>query len=450
MKRPLNTHLFQRPARWGVLPLLALALTACGGGSEESAIFQPGEVVTFAATLPDGSTQESHYLMHGVTADGDLLVDDVSEKMSVGPRKRPPLAGVLVALPLESGDYQQGDTPRLASLRVFYKQLWQGIAERRNDGSDIAAEIGAYETDVGALYEDFQVSGFFSVKDYVTFYEQVGENPYFGEQEWVEEELVEFFYRTGWAQGNWVRALERLSPVLTWPDFLNVMASRKDSFASLLHLWHELNLRRQVPITMDEFIGRYVGRSKAASLDDVAKADASQDTGAEKFFVTNKSWGVRINSSEQSSVAILSSQDTNISNYHRVGEKKEICPTKLSIRGRLGVAQADLEWKMKYTEEKHASLPGTFLSSFGMDVFRAVGYEGEIREVDDPNGGFYQTGGTAFFNRQLIKSLSVNMEIKDLKNIGTEAAPRPGFTARVKVTPSFIFNSPWVRTCEVK
>ena len=159
---------------------------------------------------------------------------------------------------------------------------------------------------------------------------------------------------------------------------------------------------------------------------------------------------VRINSREQSSVAILSSQDTNISHYHRVGEKKEICPTKLTIRGRLGVAQADLEWKMKYTEEKHASLPGTFLSSFGMDVFRAVGYEGEIREVDDPNGGFYQTGGTAFFNRQLIKSLSVNMEIKDLKNIGTEAAPRPGFTARVKVTPSFIFNSPWVRTCEVK
>ncbi|MFO1211720.1 MAG: hypothetical protein U1E74_03790 [Paenacidovorax caeni] len=50
----------------------------------------------------------------------------------------------------------------------------------------------------------------------------------------------------------------------------------------------------------------------------------------------------------------------------------------------------------------------------------------------------------------LVKSLSVNMEIKDLKNIGTEAAPRPGFTARVKVTPSFIFNSPWVRTCEVK
>ena len=200
---------------------------------------------------------------------------------------------------------------------------------------------------------------------------------------------------------------------------------------------------------MDEFIGRYVSRSKAASLDSVDKADVSQDTGAEKFFVTNKSWGVRINSREQSSVAILSSQDTNISHYHRVGEKKEICPTKLTIRGRLGVAQADLEWKMKYTEEKHASLSGTFLSSFGMEYFSASGGE-RIVQVYDPQEGIVNTTIGGHMSPALVKSLSVNMEIKDLKNIGTEAAPRPGFTARVKVTPSFIFNSPWVRTCEVK
>ena len=103
------------------------------------------------------------------------------------------------------------------------------------------------------------------------------------------------------------------------------------------------------------------------------QAGISEASGAEKFFATNKSWGVRINSREQSSVAIVSSQDTNISHYHRVGEKKDICPTKLTISGRLGVAQAELEWKMKYTEEKHASLPGTFISSFGMEYFSAHG-----------------------------------------------------------------------------
>ena len=66
----------------GLTPLalsitLALSLAACGGsGDEEPAlVFQPGEVVTFAATLEDGSTQEDRYLVHGVTAEGDLLTD---------------------------------------------------------------------------------------------------------------------------------------------------------------------------------------------------------------------------------------------------------------------------------------------------------------------------------------------------------------------------------------
>jgi len=131
-----------------------------------------------------------------------------------------------------------------------------------------------------------------------------------------------------------------------------------------------------------------------------------------------------------------------------VGEKKDICPTRLTIRGRLGVAQAALDWKMQYTEEKHASLPGTFVSSFGMEHFSA---KGEVRTVvvPDPDGGTTQTTVGGVMSPALVKSLSVNLEIKDLKNIGTEAEPRPGFTARGKVTPSFIFNSPWVRTCEV-
>ncbi|MFO1211767.1 MAG: hypothetical protein U1E74_04060 [Paenacidovorax caeni] len=55
----------------------------------------------------DGGVQESHYLMHGVNADGDLLTGQDEQasslKISTGPGKRPPLAGVLVALPLESG-----------------------------------------------------------------------------------------------------------------------------------------------------------------------------------------------------------------------------------------------------------------------------------------------------------------------------------------------------------
>jgi len=188
----MNTCTTRRVALTPLAVSMALALAACGGGNgDEAPIFQRGEVVTFAATLADGSTEESHYLMHGVTADGDLVAQD--EGLAKLAPKRPPLAGVLVALPLEQG----GGSAGLAALRDFYKQLWQGIAEHRSDGSDIAAEIGAYETDVGTLYDDYRRSGFSSVKDYVVFYEQVGENPFFSAQETVEQDLVFFFYRTG-------------------------------------------------------------------------------------------------------------------------------------------------------------------------------------------------------------------------------------------------------------
>jgi len=231
----MNTCTTRRVALTPLAVSMALALAACGGGNgDEAPIFQRGEVVTFAATLADGSTEESHYLMHGVTADGDLVAQD--EGLAKLAPKRQPLAGVLVALPLEQG----GGSAGLAALRDFYKQLWQGIAEHRSDGSDIAAEIGAYETDVGTLYDDYRRSGFSTVKDYVVFYEQVGENPFFSAQETVEQDLVFFFYRTGWAQDEWLRALQRQN--LDWPRFLKLMAERQDTFADLMYeyfVWSE-------------------------------------------------------------------------------------------------------------------------------------------------------------------------------------------------------------------
>ena len=63
--------------RLGALAPLILALAACGGGSGDGpAVFPPGEVLTFAATLDDGSTQETRYLVNAVTADGDLLAGE--------------------------------------------------------------------------------------------------------------------------------------------------------------------------------------------------------------------------------------------------------------------------------------------------------------------------------------------------------------------------------------
>ena len=450
--------------RLAITPLalsIALALSACGGGSSntEAALFQPGEVVTFAATLEDGSTSETLYLVHGVTADGELLTDVApatgaktsNVRSASASTDKAPLDGVLVALPLERGE--SANSPRLETLRDFYIQLWRGIAQRRNDNSDIAAEIGALDASLAALHNDYLQSQFASVKDYVDFYEQVGENVYFDAQELVEEELTEFFYRTGWSKGAWLQALR--SQNLDWPRFLQLMAAQhQDTFAALLdkhQTWSQAG-----GTDMEAFIARYVAGSdfypeqSGIAPSRLRKAAISEATGAEKFFATNKSWGVKVNSHEQSSTAILSSQDTNISHYQRVADKSNICPTKLTISGRLGVARADLEWKMKYTEEKHASLPGTFISSFGMEYFSAHGGERLVQMIDPDHGGLVTATIGGIMSPALVRGLSVNLEIKDLKNIGTDAAPRPGFTARVKITPKMIFNSPWVRTCQVK
>lgn len=484
---PTHTGSFRAIAHAPILLPVVLALSACGGGSgsggDEIDLFPPGEIISFAATLEDGSTEEIQYLVHSVTADGDLVTSaapadtackpwavcvtddgdlvtgaaDTANAASTSQAKarpnRPPLALIRVALPVEPDLAEAENQARLAVLRDFYKQLWQSIAERRGgDAEDVAAEIGDMDIDMGALYGDYQQSGFVSVTDYVVFYEQVGENPYFDAQESVEEELMEFFYALGWSQGQWLEALRRQN--LDWPRFLSLMAERQDSFADLLR--QQRDWGRFGSMGMDAFIARYTLQTEDEEIyPDVMvlysdQKAAAQTSGADKFHVTNRSWGVRINNVEQSSIAILSSQDKNTTNYHRVAEKTNLCPTKLRIMGRLAHAQADVEWAMKYTEEKHTTLPGTWLSAVGMEFFKAVGHVGEIREIGGPYGGFYSTGGVALLNQQLIKSLSVNVEIKDVKNIGTEAAPRPGFTARVKITPSFLFNSPWVRSCEIR
>lgn len=431
----MNTYMTRRGILAPLALPMALALAACGGGSGGDApLFGPGEVLTFSATLEDGSTEESHYLVHGVTADGDLVADGEPAagegQAKLGPR-RPPLASVYVALPLESGYSPEANAARLDELRVFYRQLWQGIAAHRDDGADIAAEIGAYETDVGALYGDWRQSGFATVREYVDFYEEVGDHPYAGDEDTLEEDLVSFFYLNGWSQGAWVQALRRQG--LDWPRFLELMARRGHGFADLLAQYRAWSASGGMD--MDAFIARYLAGADAGQTAGAQpKATAQKNPGAGLFHVTQKSWDVKVNWLPQASVAILSSQDRNAAHYRSVARKTDICPTKLHITGRLKKAQADVEWKMEYTEAQHATLPGTWFSSFGMASFRAQG------------GG----GGDRFLGSLLAASLGVSVDITDLQNAGTEAAPRPGFTARVKITPDFIYNSPWVRNCEVR
>ena len=256
-------------APWGGVITVVAALVGCGGsdGAPPDQV-KLGEVLTFSALAKDGSPLERHYLVHGVSATGDLKT---SEENGLLPEQ-------LVALPLASAQVPD-NTPQLAMLRDFYKQLWQAIASHRKPGADIALEIDAYQTDIGALHADFQRSGFASVADYVGFYEQVDKNPFFEGQELLEEELLTFFYQTGWVQSAWLQSLRNRQ--WDWPRFLDLMAQRQQTFADLLAQYEAL--RQGGPVSIDDFVSRYVA-SATASLQQ--KSLRPKSTGTPLFYLT--------------------------------------------------------------------------------------------------------------------------------------------------------------------
>ena len=404
--------------RLGALAPLILALAACGGGSGDGpAVFQPGEVLTFAATLDDGSTQETRYLVHAVTADGDLVAGESTAKLSP---HRPPLASVRVALPLEAGDTPQDNAARLAALRDFYKQLWQGIAERRNDGSDIAAEIGAFESDVGVLYDDYQQSELASVKDYVAFYEQVGENPYFDAQESVEEELVQFFAQTGWSQGAWLRALQAQNT--DWPRFLALMAQRGDSFAGLLHQYKTGNSSG-----LEDFVAHYVNSPFITERQSQVKK--APWPGASDFHVVNPSWKFWIKNDSgtvrqegERYASILSFIDRQPWRYPVSAQYKGACPTRVHVHGRANVLHAFLSYEIHLDVSENQGYPwGTWLPKVGV----------EVMDVDKPN---FLHGGVG---NHIIGAA----EITNLENSGTEERPKPRFNIVTKLSIPKILNA---------
>ena len=407
-----------KKTRLGALAPLILALAACGGGSGDGpAVFQPGEVLTFAATLDDGSTQETRYLVHAVTADGDLVAGESTAKLSP---HRPPLASVRVALPLEAGDTPQDNAARLAALRDFYKQLWQGIAERRNDGSDIAAEIGAFESDVGVLYDDYQRSELASVKDYVAFYEQVGENPYFDAQESVEEELVQFFSQTGWSQGAWLRALQAQNT--DWPRFLALMAQRGDSFAGLLHQYKTGNSSG-----LEDFVAHYVNSPFITERQSQVKK--APWPGASDFHVVNPSWKFWIKNDSgtvrqegERYASILSFIDRQPWRYPVSAQYKGACPTRVHVHGRANVLHAFLSYEIHLDVSENQGYPwGTWLPKVGV----------EVMDVDKPN---FLHGGVG---NHIIGAA----EITNLENSGTEERPKPRFNIVTKLSIPKILNA---------
>lgn len=388
---------------------MAAVLAGCGGGSagapQES--IPPGEVLTFSVASGNGATHASHYLVHGVSATGDLQAHDAAGL----------LPDRLVALPLETAHTPE-NAPQLAVLRGFYKQLWQTIAAHRNEGSDIASEIGAYDTDIGTLHADFQRSGFTTVAEYVAFYEQVGEEPFFDGQESLEEELVSFFYQTGWTQNAWLQALHRHQ--WDWPRFLKLMAQREDTFARLLRQYE--TWRQQGPVSADDFVARYVGspRLKGAVV-------------AGDFFVTTSTWPFITMGSYYSLAnahsAVISSFARSPRHYKPTTTTSG-CETEITVHGRLHGTSNTIRYNIGLTQARHADIAGTWFSSVKVNVTDI--FTGTMLEV---------------FDVALSLGLTGRAEIKDVAPADATAFPSPRFTLETKFNVSKIFNA---RTWTVK
>ena len=225
------------------------------------------------------------------------------------------------------------------------------------------------------LYDDYRRSGFTSVNDYVVFYEQVGENPFFDAQATVEEELLEFFYATGWSQGAWLQTLRQQQ--WDWPRFLQLMAQRGHSFAQLLEQYSTWNAAGGIEIS--DFVERYLASQSVIKQMIIDDSPHRPENGEEKpkdnpFFLTKKSLDVNVNSPKQGVVHILSMQDRDVKNYRKITEWRVAykCPTEIYIKGRRGRAQAVIKWRLKYSFLDHKTLPGTYIEDLGMEYFKAA------------------------------------------------------------------------------
>ena len=393
-------------APWGGVMAVVAALVGCGGSGSDNPPPEKlplGEVLTFGSVAQDGSTQEQHYLVHGVSAAGDLVAHDANGL----------LPDQWIALPLETAQTPESD-PQIAVLRGFYKQLWQAIASHRKGSPDIAAEIDAYETDIGTLYADFQRSGFATVTDYVAFYEQAGEHPFFDGQEALEEQLLTFFYATGWSQGAWLQALRNRQ--WDWPRFLDLMAQRKQTFADLL-AQHQ-TWRQDGAFSVDEFVMRYVGSPRLAKNRELSKDGV--------FYISKNKWSFWPKDPYAGYIPNPVVVGTGIPEaywlYHDGAPFYYGCRSKVYLHGRHHVVQMRMEYGIEFFRAMH----GDWLSKILVDVTK-----------EPVSGGFFSDGA--------VKRITGRAEIKDVHNVGTAENPKPRFNLLIKFNIPIIYNTKtWV------
>ena len=437
MKSLMNTRIC---AQWGGAASVVAALAGCGGsGDAPDEKIQAGEVLTFSVGTSDGKNTESHFLVHGISPAGHLVAQDAPGL----------LPDRFVMLPTETPG--KSDVPDTAALRVFYQQLWQAIQAYRGNSVDSAMEIDDYDVDIASIYRDFHRSEL-PLTDYVAFYEQLDQEPFFAQQEMTEEGLAEFLAHARWSPGLWLQALQTRQ--WDWPRFLKLMAQRGEDFAALQALYTDWE--REGMLKADDFIARYVGspRLKQAMASQFAaphqaglRTEQVAEVRAPQFVASHQA-GPLIKGGELA-IGLINGRYTSEFTSHIFPEEyldKEYdhyryfvnyshdfgCNNKVSIHGRAKITHVEVNYRVLWV-----------LSHFLIkeDTIFGISYLHFGENFSNHRHSVQPYGKNLELSRLLAKSLNARAEIKEVTHIKLAGRNAAQFTLQVKYNVSNIFNS---------
>lgn len=384
-----------RYSRWGGAVSMAAVLAGCGGGGDVvNNAFQPGDALTFSVDTGDNGRIERHFVVHGISPAGDLVAQSAPGLL---PER-------FVMLPEAT---QKSDALDTATLQAFYKQLWQAIQAHRGSGADSAVEIDDFDVDLVSIYRDFQRSGL-SLAEYVGFYEQLDQEPFFAQQEMAEEGLLDFLAHTGWSAGDWLQALQTRQ--WDWPRFLQLMAQRGHNFSDLQALqaaWKEAGI--------GDFVARYTGSP-------LLKAASNFN-----FQTTNKT-GTIIKGGEfkDGFSPAIHWEDPGNGAFKSASAR---CMNHAEVFGRAKVSAAEIYYETHWSSSRSEQNPGLRIISLS---FRAPSY---------PLSAVRSTAPLNPFSFMMAHSVQVRTELVNPENVGSVNAPNIRFQVLAKYSVSKFFNS---------
>ncbi len=422
---------------------------ACGGDDDVPATaapaqYQPGSVLTLEVASEGQSPNARRWLIHGVTAQGELVAEPSADL----------IPGALVPLPLPTSDASAerdqakkaarpticNNEPTLGTVNScdYYKRLFDAFAETGlSDPTDIVNEIADLDAGIVDLQIDQARSGL-SKREYLAFHQTLDQVPFFAAQEDAEIKAQGFFdflkklftakppidmeeIDAAPNQRQWLDALA--AEQLDWRSFLELMAARGDDFMQLrrqLNSWFVGRLAAGVQPTLRGFVADYAHgtpeKAPAATTspnpDRWLASSSVMDEGsvtAASFVVSRSDWPT-LGSGKSS---VLSVHDPDESHYNDGWTSLRNVKISLGTTG----AMNELEFFLRGAYNVgHPRLAGTWIRNLEFYCY-------------DPTFDPWSTGPAPASICSQFPNLSA--KVYRLTKLGTAARPTPYLELRV-------------------